>query len=78
MWIDRAPGRYSTANATAIHGVGRALNAELQAGERLWDDRWAAWMPPPELLIPPALRDGWEEVPAERIDGILTGARMVE
>jgi hypothetical protein len=42
------------------------LKAEIEAGEQWWDERWSKWTPPPELLVPPALPDGWEDVPADR------------
>jgi hypothetical protein len=61
-----ARGRFSADDAVAIHAVGARVKAEIEAGDRWWDERWSQWTPPPELLVPPVLTDGWQDVPAER------------
>jgi hypothetical protein len=63
-------GRFSQDDAVAIHAVGARVRAEIEAGARWWDERWSRWTPPPELLIPPVLADGWRDVPAERLSDL--------
>ena len=62
-----ALGRFTDDDAVAIHAVGARVKAEIEAGDRWWDERWREWVPPPELLVPPELPDGWQDVPAERV-----------
>jgi len=71
--VDRsaALGRFSEDTAQAIHALGARLTAEIEAGDRWWDDRWAGWTPPEELLLPPLLADGWRDVPAEHVEDLL-------
>lgn len=59
-----ALGRFTDADATAIHALGARITADIEAGDRWWDDRWAQWEPPAELRRPPGLPAGWEDVPA--------------
>lgn len=62
-------GRYSMDDAVDIHRVGSDLGARFAAGDRWWDDRWTAWAPSPEMLVPPELPAGWEAEPtADRRD----------
>lgn len=67
-------GRYSRDDAAAIHATGRRLVDELHAGERWWDDRWTTWTPPAQLLVPPTLPQGWEDVPTEAVEDVLAPA----
>ena len=66
-----ALGRFSDGTATAIHAVGARVKAEIEAGDRWWDEGWSAWVPPADLLHPPSLPDGWQDVPAERVTDLL-------
>jgi hypothetical protein len=59
-----ALGRFSADDAVAIHAVGARVTVEIEAGGAWWDARWSRWTPPPDLLVPPALRDDWADVPA--------------
>jgi hypothetical protein len=68
-----ALGRFSAADADAIHALGRRLKTQIEAGGHWWDERWRAWTPPPELRIPPALPAGWEAVPADSTHDLRLG-----
>jgi Protein of unknown function (DUF402) len=46
-----AEGRFTAEQATRARAEGRRVGALLDAGEQWWDERWAAWTPPP----------GWDE-----------------
>lgn len=71
--VDRsaALGRFSTAEAEAIHATGARIKAEIEAGDLWWDRSWSAWTPTTDLRRTPALPDGWLDVPAERLDHVL-------
>jgi hypothetical protein len=60
-----ALGRFTEDDARLIHAAGARVRAEIEAGERWWDERWSRWTPPVELLVPPVLPDGWADVPAD-------------
>jgi hypothetical protein len=60
-----ALGRFTDDDAVAIHAVGARVQAEIEAGDRWWDERWREWTPPPEMLVPPALPDGWADEPTD-------------
>ncbi len=62
-----ALGRFSESTATAIQAVGARVKAQIEAGDRWWDERWSRWEPPADFLHPPALPAGWEDVPAEHV-----------
>ena len=47
-----ALGRFTEDDAVAIHAVGARVKAEIEAGDRWWDERWREWTPPPEMLDP--------------------------
>lgn len=63
--VSAALGRFSAATATAIHDLGATVKAQIESGDRWWDDGWRDWTPPAELRIPPRLAPGWESEPAE-------------
>jgi hypothetical protein len=44
------PTRWSAEQVVGIREIGARVEAELRAGHRWWDERWALWKPPP----------GWE------------------
>ncbi|WP_233564865.1 ribonuclease FAU-1 family protein [Micromonospora musae] len=54
-------GRYP-GMAEAIRAEGDRIAALLDAGQRWWDESWAAWTPDPSWLVP-RLPDGWHTVP---------------
>jgi predicted RNA-binding protein associated with RNAse of E/G family len=68
-----ALGRYTEDDAVAIHAVGARVRAEIEAGDRWWDERWSRWVPSPELLVPPELPSGWQDVPAEAVTDLGLG-----
>ena len=52
-------GRYGQEQAAAIRAAGERIVAMLEDGAHWWDERWAAWSPPPQwraLDLP----EGWE------------------
>jgi hypothetical protein len=57
-----ADGWYQGLGA-AIRAEGNRNAAQLDAGERWWDEAWAAWWPDPSWPLP-TLPAGWESVPA--------------
>jgi RimJ/RimL family protein N-acetyltransferase len=62
-----AEGRFTPAEAESILADGEALAATAEAGERWWDDAWAAWAPDP-AWAPGPLPRGWDVVePAELV-----------
>jgi hypothetical protein len=66
-----ALGRFSDAEATAIHATGARIGAEIERGDVWWDLSWSAWSPTSELRRAPVLPEGWADVPAERVDDVL-------
>lgn len=56
-------GRFSPQLVRWIESLGEQLTAELDAGRRWWDDRWAEWQPD-EGWGQPALPPEWEEASA--------------
>ncbi len=48
-----AEGRFTPEQAAAARAEGRRVTAQLDAGERWWDDDWADWRPPA----------GWDSAP---------------
>lgn len=46
-----AEGRFTPAQVAQFRAEGRRIVAQLEAGERWWDEAWATWTPPP----------GWDE-----------------
>jgi hypothetical protein len=57
-----AQGRYTRAQVDATLALGEDLAAELDAGRRWWDERWASWEPPAEWTAL-SLPVGWETIP---------------
>jgi Protein of unknown function (DUF402) len=49
-WLDEwvRLGRWTEAEVAAIREEGARVAAELEAGRRWWDERWAGWRPEPE------------------------------
>ncbi|MEQ1787621.1 MAG: hypothetical protein ABL966_11250, partial [Acidimicrobiales bacterium] len=66
-----ALGRFSEETAAEIHAVGARVKAEIEAGDRWWDEQWREWTPPADLLRPPVLPDGWQDVAAEDVVDLL-------
>lgn len=64
-------GRFSDAEADAIHATGARIKAEIERGDIWWDGSWSEWTPTNDLRRTPALPDGWLDVPAERVDHVL-------
>jgi len=62
--LDRriAQGRFTAAQSRQVIALGERLGAELDAGRRWWDHRWATWAPDPSWW-PTTVPDGWVEVP---------------
>jgi hypothetical protein len=67
-WKDRerleervADGRFTPAEAAAIHAEGERVAAALDAGRRWWNDAWADWAPDPAWPVP-VLRADWAEL----------------
>lgn len=56
-----AEGRYTAGLVDWIRELGEDLVGRLEAGERLWDDRWAAWKPPSSWRSP-RLPEGWATI----------------
>ncbi|MEJ7583771.1 MAG: DUF402 domain-containing protein [Acidimicrobiales bacterium] len=54
-----AEGRFSPALAEWIKGLGEALVAELESGQRWWDEKWVDWSPDP-AWVHPRLVAGWD------------------
>jgi len=70
-----ALGRFSSETAVAIHALGADLRARIEAGDRWWDESWAAWAPGATHLGAPPLPPGWADVPTELVtDLALVGA----
>ena len=65
-------GRFSAEEAEAIHATGARIRAEIERGEVWWDQSWSTWAPTAELRRQPVLPDGWLDVPAERLDHVLS------
>ena len=67
--LDRrvAEGRFTAAEAETIRADGDALAAAAEAGERWWDESWAAWEPDPAWMAGP-LPAGWDELEPETLD----------
>ena len=59
-WIEQ--GRWTRAEVDEIRAEGDRIGAELDAGRRWWDDRWAEWRPDPSWSAVPLPR-GWETAP---------------
>ena len=49
-WLDEwvRLGRWTEAEVTAIRAEGARVAAELEAGRRWWNERWADWKPDPD------------------------------
>ena len=56
-----AEGRYTAPLVDWIRELGEGLVARLEAGERLWNERWVEWEPPRGWSGPP-LPQGWLSV----------------
>ena len=56
-WIER--GRWTPAEVAEIRAEGARLGAELEAGRRWWDERWAEWEPDPAWPAP-ELPEDWD------------------
>lgn len=54
-------GRFTEAEADAVRAEGARVAAELDAGRRWWDERWARWEPDRAWPVP-ALREDWAAV----------------
>jgi hypothetical protein len=66
-----ARGRFTAEDATAIHALGARLKHGIENDGAWWDESWSTWAPPPELLVPPTLRDDWEQAPAAKVASLL-------
>ena len=71
--VDRSAelGRFSQAEAEAIHATGARVREQIERGDVWWDRSWSEWSPTNDLRRVPALPEGWLEVPAERVDHVL-------
>jgi hypothetical protein len=58
-----ALGRFTPADAAAVHALGAGLKAQIEHDGAWWDQTWSTWTPPAALLEVPTLVDGWEQVP---------------
>jgi hypothetical protein len=58
-----ALGRFSDADATAIHALGAEVRAQIEREGAWWAPSWSTWTPPPDLLQVPRLGEGWDQVP---------------
>jgi hypothetical protein len=67
-----AIGRFTLDEATAIHALGAEVRARIEDEGAWWDLSWSEWSPGPELLVPPPLHDGWEQVPAVQWEQLLS------
>lgn len=55
-------GKFSQATAAAVRAVAGDIAAELDRGQRRWDDKWVGWRPDPKWPRP-VLPSGWQDVP---------------
>jgi hypothetical protein len=69
-----ALGRFTTAEARAIHALGARIKQEIEEGGAWWDESWSSWTPPAEMLQAPPLRDGWADIPAGAWSDVLSAA----
>jgi Protein of unknown function (DUF402) len=56
LWVEK--GRWSAEQVVGIREIGARVEAELRAGHRWWDERWALWKPPPRW-------EPWSQAEAE-------------
>jgi hypothetical protein len=54
--------QHAAATYAAARAEGDRIAAELDAGRRWWDERWAEWQPDPGWQAEPLPR-GWETAP---------------
>jgi hypothetical protein len=66
-----ALGRFSAEDAAAIHALGAQVKRRIEEEGAWWDRSWSTWRPPPELLVPPTLEYGWEQIPAAPVPSLL-------
>ncbi len=65
-------GRFTPAQADAARAEGRRVAADLEAGRRWWDDRWAEWRPDagwPTPAFADASPPAGDADPTRRADG---------
>jgi len=55
-----AEGHFTAAEAVAIRGEAKRLEAEMATDGLWWDETWADWEPDPDWP-PPLLPEGWEQ-----------------